>query len=174
MFDAPAHGRSSGKRVTAIIYRDLIKYIHGHYGPVQSYMGHSFGGFAACLALAELSHDESCRVALIAPASQTTTAIDNFFSLIQLNNKIRPEFEHMIEMKGGHPVSWFSVNRTMKTIQAKVLWIHDEDDLVTPLHDAKKVEAENYPNIQFLITKGLGHSRIYRDAEVIKKVVDFF
>jgi pimeloyl-ACP methyl ester carboxylesterase len=173
MFDAPAHGRSSGKRITAIIYKELIKYVHDLYGPVQSYMGHSLGGFAVCLALAELSHDENCKVVLIAPAIQTTTAIDNFFSFIKLDNKVRSAFEGIIETRSGHPVSWFSINRTMKTIRARVLWLHDEGDQVTPLRDAKKVEAENYPNIQFVITRGLGHSRIYRDTDVVNKVVEF-
>ena len=50
-FDAPAHGHSSGKRITAIVYRDLVEYVDEHYGPVRSYLGHSFGGFVLSLAL---------------------------------------------------------------------------------------------------------------------------
>ena len=61
----------------------------------------------------------------------------------------------------------------MKHIQAKVLWVHDEDDDVTPLSDAMKVKAENYPNVEFVITKGLGHRRIYRDNKVTQLIVDF-
>ncbi|HLG41383.1 MAG TPA: alpha/beta fold hydrolase, partial [Chitinophagaceae bacterium] len=106
-FDAPAHGRSNGKRITAIIYRDFIKHIHEQYGPVHSYMGHSLGGFALCLALAEMQNDENYRVVLIAPASQTSTAIDNFFSFIHLDGKVRAEFENIITAISGHPVSWF-------------------------------------------------------------------
>jgi pimeloyl-ACP methyl ester carboxylesterase len=172
-FDAPAHGRSSGKRITAIIYRDLIKYVHEHYGPVQSYMGHSFGGFALSLALAEITHDESYRLVFIAPSSETSTAITNFLRVIGLDDKVRKEFENIITRVSGHPVSWFSVSRTLKNIQAKILWMHDEDDQVTPLKDALKVKEQKYPNIQFVITKGLGHSRIYRDPEVGRTIVDF-
>ena len=51
-FDAPAHGRSSGKQITALIYRDLIKYLNDQYGPIQSYIAHSFGGLALSFALA--------------------------------------------------------------------------------------------------------------------------
>ncbi|MDP4263141.1 MAG: alpha/beta fold hydrolase [Bacteroidota bacterium] len=172
-FDAPAHGRSSGKRITTLIYRDLIKYIQEQYGPLQSYMGHSLGGFALCLALFEIPHDENSRVALIAPASETSTAIDNFFDFLRLDDKVRKEFENLITVISGHPVSWFSISRTMKNIRAKILWVHDETDAVTPLRDALKVKAENYSNVQFVITKGLGHSRIYRDTEVIRIVTDF-
>jgi pimeloyl-ACP methyl ester carboxylesterase len=172
-FDAPAHGRSSGKKVTALAYRDLIKYVHQHYGPVMSYMCHSFGGIALGLALEELSHNENFRAVLIAPASETGTAIGNFFKFLKLDDKVREEFENIVVTKGGHPVSWFSINRALQNIKAKILWVHDEEDMITPLRDALKVKAENYPNVHFVITKGLGHSRIYRDPEVVAAAVDF-
>jgi pimeloyl-ACP methyl ester carboxylesterase len=172
-FDGPAHGRSSGKKVTALAYRDMIKYVQEHYGPVQSFMGHSFGGFVLSLAMAEMTHDENYRLVFIAPASQTSTAIDNFFALLRLDDKVRNEFENIVMTVGGHPISWFSISRTMKNIRAKILWIHDEEDTITPLRDALKVKGENYPNFEFVTTKGLGHSRIYRDAEVCRTVVDF-
>jgi pimeloyl-ACP methyl ester carboxylesterase len=172
-FDAPAHGRSSGKRITAVIYRDLIKYIHQQYGPVQSYMGHSLGGFVLSLALAEMPHDKNYRAVFIAPSAETSTAITNFFQLIQLDDKVRKEFENVILKISGHPVSWFSISRTLKNIQAEILWVHDETDQVTPVRDALKVKAENHSNVQFVLTKGLGHSRIYRDPAVIGTIVDF-
>src|SRR5258705_5661430 len=87
-FDAPAHGYSSGKRITAIIYRDLIKYIQEQYGPVQSYMGHSLGGFALSLALAEMPHDQNYRAVFIAPSAETSSAITNFFQVIKLDDKV--------------------------------------------------------------------------------------
>ncbi|MGZ8559713.1 MAG: alpha/beta hydrolase, partial [Chitinophagaceae bacterium] len=70
-FDAPAHGRSSGTQVNAIIYRDFIKHIYTDYGPIQSFMAHSFGGLAVSMALAEIKHDDSYRIVLIAPATET-------------------------------------------------------------------------------------------------------
>jgi pimeloyl-ACP methyl ester carboxylesterase len=172
-FDAPAHGYSSGKQITAVIYRDLIKYINEHYGPIQSYMGHSLGGFVLSLALAEMPHDEDHRAVFVAPSAETSSAITNFFRFIKLDDKVRKEFESHIENISGRTVAWFSISRTLKEMQAKILWIHDEDDQVTPFRDALKVKAENYSNVQFVITRGLGHSRIYRDAGVINTIVDF-
>jgi len=172
-FDAPAHGRSSGKQITALVYRDLVKYVHTQYGPVLSYMSHSFGGLALGLALAEMPQNESYRAVFIAPSSETSTAIDHFFNFLQIGNGVKEEFGKVIVAESGHPVSWFTLQRTMVDIKAKILWVHDEDDSITPLRDALKVKAENYPNAEFVITKGLGHSRIYRDAEVTRLVVDF-
>src|SRR5688572_11458715 len=50
-FDAPAHGRSSGKRMNAMIYRDFIKHIYTVYGPIQTFTAHSFGALALSMSL---------------------------------------------------------------------------------------------------------------------------
>jgi esterase/lipase len=173
-FDAPAHGRSSGKRINAIIFRDFIKYVCHQYGPVQSFIGHSFGGLAICLALAETVHSENFRVALVAPATETKTALDHFFQFIKLDDReVRKEFEEIITQLSGHPVAWFSIQRTLKKIKATILWVHDKDDKITPLKDVLKIKQENHLNMQFMITKGLGHRRIYRDGKVGKTIVNF-
>jgi hypothetical protein len=65
------------------------------------------------------------------------------------------------------------VPRTLKKIKARVLWLHDKDDKITPLRDVLRVKEENYLNIQFVITKGLGHRKIYMDAKVGKTIVSF-
>jgi pimeloyl-ACP methyl ester carboxylesterase len=172
-FDAPAHGRSEGKQINAPLYKRTILEINRRYGPIQSFMAHSFGGLAVCLALEEISHTADYRLALIAPATETTSAIDSFLKFLQLDPSIRPEFEKLIVNKGGVIPAWYSIRRAMKHIRAKVLWVHDEEDDTTPFSDVLKVKSENHANIEFVITKGLGHRRIYRDNKVAKIVVDF-
>ncbi len=61
----------------------------------------------------------------------------------------------------------------MRNINASILWLHDEDDDITPLEDALKVKHENFPNIRFVITKGLGHKKIYGDGAIKKEVLEF-
>lgn len=171
--DAPAHGRSGGSKINAPLYKKTIQAINKQFGPIQSFMAHSFGGLAVCLALEEISHTPDYRLVLIAPATETTTAIETFLSFLKLDPAIRPEFDKVIIKKGGVSPAWYSIRRAMKHIKAKVLWIHDEDDDTTPLSDALKVKDENHTNIQFVITKGLGHRRIYRDNKVTKQIVEF-
>jgi len=172
-FDAPAHGRSEGKQINAPLYQRTILEINRRFGPVQSFMAHSFGGLAVCLALEEISHSPDYRLVLIAPATETTTAIDYFFKFLQLDPALRPEFEKVIIKKSGVSPDWYSIRRAMKHIRAKVLWLHDEEDDTTPVSDVLKVRSEKHPNIEFVITKGLGHRRIYRDNKVAKLVIDF-
>jgi pimeloyl-ACP methyl ester carboxylesterase len=171
--DAPAHGRSGGKMINAPLYKKTIQAVYNQFGPVHSFMAHSFGGLSLCLAMEEISHTPDYRLVLIAPATETTTAIGTFFSFLKLDPSIRPEFDKIIIKKGGVTPSWYSIKRAMRHIKAQVLWIHDEDDDTTPLRDALKVKEENFSNIRFVITKGLGHRRIYRDNKVAKQIVDF-
>lgn len=172
-FDAPAHGLSEGKTITLPEYIEMIRKIVENYGPIDAFICHSFGGIAISHYLETVKHDRNTKVVLIAPATETTTAIDSFFRFLQLNDKVRKEFEALIYERSGVKSSHFSIRRAMKNIRASVLWIHDEDDQITPISDVLKVKEKNFPNIDFMFTKGLGHSRIYRDIEVKKKVFSF-
>ncbi len=173
-FDAKAHGSSEGKTVNAAEYCELIEIVMKNYGPVNRFIAHSFGGIALSLALEKTVHDENTKVVLIAPATETATAVDTAFAMLKIKNKkVRSAFDEIIYQLSGQPTTWFSIRRAMKNIKASVLWIHDEDDDITPLSDVIKVKDQHFPNIKFIITKGLGHRRIYRDKEIIKQVVDF-
>lgn len=172
-FDAPAHGYSNGKTLNAIEFKELVKSIHKKYGPVNSFMGHSFGRLAICLAMEDIGHDENSKLVLIAPATESGFAIEFFFDFMKINKPLQKEIKDQIFRMTQKPIEWFSVSRAVGNIKAKILWCHDTEDCITPFADAKNVMDKNYPNIEFLITKGLGHQRIYRDKKVIKSIIDF-
>ena len=173
-FDAPAHGRSSGNTINVLLYKDLLNLINKAYGPVNNFLAHSLGGLALCLTLEEWKHDETYKVVLIAPAVETNTAINTFFKVLKLNDKVRDEFDKIIEQKGGKPVSWYSIARAAQNIKAKVLFFQDKDDNMTPYSDVEPIINSNHTNFEFIITENLGHRRIYRDNKVSKAIIDFF
>jgi pimeloyl-ACP methyl ester carboxylesterase len=86
-FDAPAHGVSGGTQITLPVYIDTIRTIYFEVGTIQSFMAHSFGGLAVTHFIEKIPHDMNTRLALIAPATETTTAIDTFFRFLQLGGK---------------------------------------------------------------------------------------
>jgi len=173
-FDAPAHGNSEGKTTNAVEYSEMIRKVIELYGPVRGFIAHSFGGIALSLALENTPHDKQTRIVFIAPATETVTAVDGAFTMLKIKDAgVRKEFDQLIYNVSGKETAWFSIRRAIKNISAEVLWIHDEDDDITPLHDALKVKDDNHTNINFLITKGLGHRKIYHDAGVKKQVIAF-
>ena len=92
---------------------------------------------------------------------------------MKLNGEVRKEFDDMIFRLRNKPPGWYSASRAIENIKAKVLWCHDEDDELTPWADAKKVMDNKHYNIEFIVTKGLGHRRIYRDNKVFKAIIEF-
>ena len=173
-FDAPAHGNSEGRNVNAMQYCEMIEKIIKLYGPVNGFLAHSFGGIALSLAMEKTIHNANTKIVFIAPATETTTAIDSAFKLLHINDEvIRKEFDKVIFNKSGHLPKWYSIKRAMENIKATILWVHDEDDDITPLKDALRVKAEGYKNIEFVITKGLGHRKIYKDPSIKNRVIQF-
>jgi len=172
-FDAPAHGMSGGRRITLPLYVDMIRTVHGQYGPIHAFMGHSLGALALALFMESVPHDDDTRIVLIAPAVEASFAVDMFFRVLKLNDEVRAAFEAHQFSLSGIPISWFSLRRTLAGIRAAILWVQDEDDTITPLKDALPVIEEGRPNIRFVITRGLGHRKIYRDGKVMQQVVAF-
>lgn len=172
-FDAPAHGSSDGKRITLPLYVSTLQEIYRLYGPIQSFMAHSLGGLALMLFMESIPHDGHFRVALIAPATETTSAIDSFFSFLDLRPEVRTAFDQLIFDRSGYRPSHYSIRRAMQQVRAQVLWVHDEQDELTPLADALKVRDDGHGHLSFVITQGLGHRAIYRDNKVTRQVVEF-
>ncbi len=173
-FDAPAHGDSEGKTTNAVEYAEMIRKVMELYGPVERFIAHSFGGISLSLALENTAHDANTKIVFIAPATETTSAVEGAFAMLKIKNAaVKKEFENIIFNISGKETAWFSIRRAMKHIRARVLWIHDEDDDVTPWRDALKVKEDNHPNIHFVITKGLGHRKIYHDAGIKNEVISF-
>jgi len=172
-FDAPAHGRSGGRRITLPLYVDMIRTIHDRYGPIHSFMGHSLGGLALSLFLESITHEKTTRLVLISPPVEMASAVDTLFQMLELDAGVRTAFDEYAYRLSGRPFSWFSLRRALHRVKAEVLWLHDEDDDITPLADTLPVKNDSHPNIRWVTTKGLGHRKIYRDGEVLRQVVDF-
>jgi len=172
-FDAPGHGRSGGTTITAPLFASMITMVCEKYGPVQSFMAHSFGCLTLSMALENMEHNENFKVVFIAPLTELKTSAEIFFQVINIDQKVQEKFDELITDMGGYPLEWYSIRRAIKNIRAQVLWLHDEDDDLTPVRDALKVKKDNLANVKFLITKGLGHSTIYNDKKMVQEIVDF-
>jgi len=172
-FDAPAHGQSEGKHINALIYKDALLAIEEAFGPFYGWMGHSLGGLAASLAFQNLPDQANRKLVLIAPATETKRAIDHYFSIIQVDDKIKEAFKELIATLTHYQLEEIAVTHALKNIKSPVLWVHDKQDMicvfdaVIPIMEAKPV------NVRFHITDGLGHSRVYKEAEVSSAIVHF-
>jgi len=172
-FDAPAHGRSGGRRTTLPDYVQMLRTVEQNYGPFDSYMGHSLGGLALALLLESSPHHPESRVALIAPAVETTTAVAMFAKLLQLPAQTVKAIDDHVQEISGHPFAWYSLRRALHHVHATILYLQDEEDRVTPASEAELVRQDGHHNIRYVFTRGLGHRKIYKDEENRQMIVDF-
>jgi len=173
-FDAPGHGVSEGKTINALEYSEAILKAESLFGGFYGIMAHSLGGLAASLAFEQLPDQERRKLVLIAPTTETSTAIENFFRFVPVSSKIQKAFHDLLEEVGKKPVSHYSINRMIRSFKAPVLWIHDEEDTICPYCDTIAIQHLTLPHVEFFITKGFGHSGIYRQNNVFKKIIAFF
>ncbi|WP_153799717.1 alpha/beta hydrolase [Foetidibacter luteolus] len=172
-FDAPGHGISDGKTINALLYSQLMLELEVTRGPFSAIMAHSLGGLALSLSMEKMENSASKKIVLVAPATETTTAIQHFFHFIPVTPKVRKEFDNLLYELGGKPPQWYSVTRAVQNTSCKILWLHDKADQVCPFEDTKTIRQLKLPNLQFLVTNNLGHSKIYKEPAVQKAIVDF-
>jgi len=172
-FDAPAHGDSEGKQIHSLRYRKFIQEIRQQWGPFDGYIAHSFGGLSLSLALEEQPPRASDRVVLIAPATETRSALKQLQSTLHLSDRILTLIGEAIVKRSGKSTDWFSVNRVVKNLSNPILWIHERNDDITPYADILPTLQLAPNHVRFMLTEGLGHRRIYREATVCREIVDF-
>lgn len=171
-FDAPAHGLSSGKTITAVIYRDMILEANAAYGPVDGIIAHSFGAIAAALAIEKLESNLIKRLVLVAPATETTRSLNDFCRYLNIGSRLKEGIEKLIMQVGNQPSSWYSVARVVQSVTIPTLWIHDKIDRITPYEDMEILTTQELPFVKFIITEGLGHS-LYRKDIIAEQIIAF-
>jgi len=172
-FDAPAHGKSGGKVIQPVNYCQMIMGIEEKEGPFDAFIGHSLGGLALGLAMEQVALTLQRKWVFIAPATESHRSIENFFHIIQVNQRVKNRFYDYLAEISHFPIEYYSLVRILKENNMHVLWIHDKDDSICPLEDVQPLINKHLPHIQFHITEGLGHNKIYRDKRVIDEIVSF-
>jgi pimeloyl-ACP methyl ester carboxylesterase len=172
IMDAKAHGKSEGDKIILPDYVSMIEHLEKDFGKFSAYLAHSFGGIAVSLHL-EKAKNAAARLVLIAPATETDTAINLFSKIVDLKKEVRIALNHLILEKSGHPTSFYSVKRIVPKLENKILWVHDKNDKITPLSDMEPLMNDQLSHVEFIITEGFGHSRIYKEKEVIGSVIAF-
>jgi len=170
-FDAPAHGKSSGKQTTIYEIADVILALEQHYNGFVAVISHSFGG--PCTALAIKKGLNIKHFVAICPPASLRELVTKFIHTLHINNKTSAQLINHIEGFFGTDV-WQQLSMTtlVKNINIPGFVIHDKHDTDIPLEEGRAV-AKAWHDAPLKITDGLGHRRILRDDDVIKSAIDF-
>lgn len=171
-FDGPAHGRSTGTSTNILEFFEVIQYVVNKYGVPRAVIAHSFGGAAA---LYSASRGLRFRK-LINIASPTIgdEIIKTFLEKVGASPESGQSIKALIRKKFGKEFDEFAAVNTAKGIThpLDLLLIHDEHDREVDLVHPQAL-LRVFPTGYLYRTKGLGHLRILKDDEVIRRCVTF-
>ena len=169
-FDGPAHGKSSGKTTMMPEFLETIKKINTTYGPFEAAIGHSFGATSLYIAASDFLTIKS--LIAVGSGDKISDIILNFSKNLSLKEKSAQLIQSRLEKKWNLKVNDSSSSTVARKINIPVLVVHDVTDGDVPVRCAYEIR-KNLNRGSLLITNGLGHTKILRNEEVIKKSINF-
>ena len=169
-FDAPGHGASPAPRTSIPHFAAALAAVVESVGPARAIVGHSMGGVAGALALARGLAAE--RIALLGAPSDPTEIFAAFLDRIGLPRHLFPAIWEKFEAEYGFDSNELPVRPPEHAPATPVLVVHDRDDREVPYASADRI-VRAWPSATLVATSGLGHRRLLRDPDVIRRVVAF-
>lgn len=169
-FDGPSHGKSSGKKTNLFEFLATIKEINEKFGPFEAAIGHSFGGMCLYNAVSDFLHIKT--LVSIGSGDKISNVLKQFIYNLGLKDKTYVKLTHHFEKKWKGKVDGFASSHVAKKISIPTLVVHDTEDGDVPVSYAKDIR-QNLQNGTLLITNGLGHTKILRDRDIVRRTVDY-
>ncbi|NJB87315.1 pimeloyl-ACP methyl ester carboxylesterase [Lewinella marina] len=160
-FDAPAHGKSRGRRFSALIYAEaLATYLEHHDFAPEYWIAHSAGGMAAILYLAEMENKyEPRQLVSLAVPGELEHFIDKFCSFVGVHDKVKQGIDYQFRRKLDMSFTDISFVNYVKKLQVPGLIIHDECDDLAPISGAEQMHR-NWAGSSLITTRDCGHSLV--------------
>ena len=169
-FDAPSHGKSTGKTTNLLEYIASIKAINKEFGPFEAAVGHSFGAMAIMNTQAETAIFK--RLITVGSGDSMEDILINFANNLGLNANFGHQLKKYFEKKWNIQLIDYDTNEVAKKVKVPVLVIHDVLDGDVAVSCAVNIRL-NLKKGTLLLTEGLGHTKILRDKETANRIVNF-
>jgi pimeloyl-ACP methyl ester carboxylesterase len=169
-FDAPAHGRASGRRSGMPEFIAAIRAVARARGPFEAAIGHSLGAAASALALYEGLDFRS--LVLLAPPADPEKYSGRFAKFFCIPEHTRDAMKRRLMSRYRLEWEHLRVSRGPGASRARLLVFHDPRDWKVPFQDGQEIVA-SWPRAELVRVSGVGHHRIVRDPEVIGRAVQF-
>lgn len=168
-YDAPAHGKSSGKKTNILQMIATIGHLNATY-EFDHLIGHSFGGMAIynyCKTANSVK-----KIVTLGAADNMRTIFGNYIQSVGLQQKTSDRMTSYFEKKYALKIDDYSPFVAVQKLQTPTLILHDEGDYDVRVDCANNI-AKHHPNAILIKTKGLGHRKILRDEHVLQHIKSF-
>ena len=173
-FDAAAHGESEGRRADPLAFVQAMEALAHKVGPANVCIGHSLGGLAALIATSRDAPGalDPERLVILAGAESGADAMGMFCDVLGLGRGFLPLLLEGAGEAAGRPIHDFDGHRVFAGKRIPTLWIHDEHDDEVLIQAAERV-ARSCEHVTLERAHGLGHHKIVRDLDVVRRGVRF-
>ncbi|MEO8261521.1 MAG: alpha/beta hydrolase [Pseudolysinimonas sp.] len=173
-FDAPGNGRSGGRSTDVRDYAAIIADLEPA-GGYEAIVAHSFGTPAAALAIR--SGIRTSRLVTVNGAADFEYLLSRFGGTLGLTPRMLGAVRARTERRLFRGVDdiWNRFSATSTPLSPGIPWLvlHDEDDAVIDVAQARALVAAHPLSTQLVLTSGLGHNRPLRDDEVLDRIAAF-
>lgn len=170
-FDAPGHGDSPGNRLYLTDLADTIADVATAAGPLHGIVAHSFGAAGALLAGTRNGVTAPYNV-LVSPNVIIDDAVRRFARMVGLDDADRTALEERLAEHTGIAHASLQLERLVGDREMhSLLVVHDRDDREVSFEHGERL-AQLWPNATLHATKGLGHRRILREDDVLRRATN--
>jgi pimeloyl-ACP methyl ester carboxylesterase len=169
-FDAPGHGAADAGLVTMPEMVAATRAVAAARGPLAGLIAHSVGAAVAARALYE-GLDAGAAV-FLGPVADMDAPATRFTATLGFSREVGEAMRGRLEARLGRPFSTFDVTEMAPALATPLLVVHDRGDAEVPWQHGRMI-TRAWPGAALLLTDGLGHRRILRDADVIAAAVAF-
>ena len=169
-FDGPAHGMSHGSRTSLKEFIKCIQQLEKEYGPFDAAVGHSFGAMALLNAVTKGLKLNN--LIIIGADNSITEIIKSSVEKFSLKPIIAQKLIELINKRSGINVEDYSSQNVAKNVDIPTLVIHDSEDKYVPVRNALAIR-HSLNKGELLMTDGLGHHKILKDASTNQRIIDF-
>ncbi len=169
-FDAPAHGRSAGRRTALPEFATAVQRVAAEVGPLHGIVGHSIGTAAITVALSRGVEVE--RLVYLSPPERPGEYLRRAAQWLGFSEQVTEATLRRLERRYDVLFADADGPRLAADLEQPLLVIHDREDREVPFHEGVAL-ADAWPNSRLQPTDGLGHTRIIRDDAVVRSVVAF-
>jgi pimeloyl-ACP methyl ester carboxylesterase len=175
--DLPGHGQSTGRQLTVPLAVDAIDAAWRQFGPFDTVVGHSFGGFVSAISAAGpedwMIRRTPNRLVLIGSPVAAEHVFSQYSGHMGFSRRVSRALDDEVERIAGRPIGFFSAGRMLAdTPDLPVLVLHAEDDKEVSAR-AAHLYAKAGPHVRVEWLNGLGHRRIVNSPQTIEAITNF-
>ena len=178
-FDAPAHGSAPGRGTFIVDFHAAMAELQRRHGAFRAVVGHSFGAFAALIAVAEGL--ETSRLIAISSPSDSDFLVRSFAAAVGLGkastDALRDRFARRLFPGETGLYERYSAAAHPLPDGVRLLLVHDDGDRTIPLSESERLRAAHSAwlddRVELMTTTGLGHQRILSAPPVLEAVTAF-